>query len=98
MKKELSSLQFIPAKYEQKCMTESNPLSSRQFFKTFLNYSKNLVFFIVVKNEKIDKIGLNYHRYMVKPLVSVLWSVLCKNTKGKKFLNPDGVISPLLQG
>ena len=54
---------LIPAKYIHACTKEINLIPSRQFS----DICKFQNFFI--KNEKIDNYGLNYHRYMVQPLV-----------------------------
>ena len=43
---------------------------------------------ILVKNEKIDKFGLNYHRFNHQ--FCVFSGVLSKNTNGKKFLSQEG--------
>ena len=50
---------LIPVKYNHTCTKEINLMPSKQFsFKIFL-----------LKMKKIDNFGLNYHRYMVQPLV-----------------------------
>ena len=58
---------LISAKYNHKRTKEMNLLSSRQFSETFL---LDILFKIfLLKMKKIAKFGLNYHRYMVQPLV-----------------------------
>ena len=51
---------LIPVKYNHACTKEINLMPSKRFsnFKIFL-----------LKMKKIDNYGLNYHRYMVQPLV-----------------------------
>ena len=51
---------LIPVKYNHTCMQEINLMPSKRFsnFKIFL-----------LKMKKIDNYDLNYHRYMVQPLV-----------------------------
>ena len=54
---------LIPAKYNHKCLKEINLTPSRRFS----NVSKFQISF--VKNEKIHKFGLNYHKCMVQTLL-----------------------------
>ena len=38
----------------------------------------------LLRMKKIDKFGLNYHRYIIQPLVCVFWGALSENTNGVK--------------
>ena len=43
--------------------------------------------------KEIDMFGLNYHRYMVQPLVLHILRFLSKNTNGRKFPpTPEGTL------
>ena len=74
----------MQVKYSHTCAKEINLMLFRRFsgFKTFL-----------LKMKKIDNYGLNYHRYMVQPLVLRIMKYSFKIRKyayitGKKFLLP----------
>ena len=52
---------MIPAKYDHKCTKEINLLHTDDFLNEFQ--------FFFFKMKKMDKFGLNYHRYIVQSLV-----------------------------
>ena len=47
---------------------------------------------IFVNNEKIDKIGLNYYRYMIQPLVLNILRCFFKKCQQQKISPPVGLL------